>query len=106
MISLTITITITKNIINYNYNYNENNNNENSSLFSLIQKIKIGSAIWTIRHKCERKNAIFLLCNLSVTLETRVFMKLNAPMHASRAFKALSKLRNSVLIRTILLIAL
>ena len=48
MISLTITITITKNIINYNYNYNENNNNENPSLFSLIQKIKIESTMWTI----------------------------------------------------------
>jgi len=49
MILLTITITIIKNIINYNYN--KNNNNENSSLFSLIQEIKIGSAIWTIRQK-------------------------------------------------------
>ena len=87
MISLTITITMTKNSINYNYNYNENNNNENSSFFSLIQKIKIGSAIWTIRHKSERKNAIFVLCNSSVTLETRVFMKLNAPIMLQRLLK-------------------
>ena len=53
MISLTITVTITKNIINYNYNYNynENDNNENPSLFSVIKKIKMESAMWTIQHE-------------------------------------------------------
>ena len=63
---ISLTITMTKNIINCNYNYNENNNNENSSLFSLMPKIKIGSAIWMIRHKSERKMQYFYyaICQL------------------------------------------